>query len=472
MKKLLLLLAAGLFFVSCAKDGETCPDENKVKIVSDNLVYTEAPVGVTKRYFVEVESEQMDVSRIRWYVDGQEKGRGSEFIYTTEFGNHTVSYSVPSGCSVSGMELFGGAAVNIYTTDGVYILNEGSGVAKTRGVNKYLYSAGSVSNFIKGDYESFGVTPQFIANWAGYIYVVSAYVKSWDGNSEGVAFSSFDAQSGDLIKAVKDVNSNNDNTLSNLRAFAGLTPEMGVLTSAKGAYVVTIDEGNFTIGTTPIKGTTNGASSVFVTDGYVFIISDNKALAYSMKGFGENSTPVELGDAKFGFVQSKDGNVWASNGSHLLKINTADLSVSQVTIPVTIESSMSPWKQPAWAASTKENALYFASNLWSAATSVAKYDIETGTFTSDFLTTSDIDNYSYFYSTSLYYDADREELLCSAIKGYGADGAYNGIFSFDDNKSKTSSVLYDTTGSEYGASDMFFPAMMAPIKRFADTAQY
>lgn len=436
--------------------------EAKLNVLKDNLFYSEIPVGTTKRYRVTLENKNADLSQLKWYVDNVEQGSGEEFVYTAVAGNHTVSYSIPAEYSATGTKIAKSVSANVYTSDGVFILNEPNMTASEnmRSVNKYTFGSNTVERFfITGDYTTMGTTCQYIANWSGVIYVISSYTNS------GVAFSSFDAKSGAHIKSEADVNSNKSSSLSNVRAFAGVTPEKGVITTKNGAYIVNLNKGNFSIETTPLQGTESGAFSVFVTDGYVFIInSANNALAYKADELSSTATPVTLGSAKVGFVQSKDGYVWAANGSTLLKIDTYDLSVSEVTISAQIQSSTAPWKQVSWVASSKENVMYVASSSWSTASSVFKYDIDTNTVTENFLTTSDIDNHSYFYATSLYFEPVLGELFCSTIKGYGGDSAYNGLFSFDESGTKKTSVLYDTT--DLGGKEMFFPAMMVPVKNF------
>ena len=440
------------------------PEEKKITYKADNLFYSELPVGIEKVYRIEVESQELDPNMVKWYVDGTLRAKGLEFNYVTEAGNHTVSYSIPAEYSITGEEVTKGVSANVYTSNGVYILNEPNmtGAESIRGINRHIFGTNTVDRFIIGDYTQFGTTNQYIANWAGVLYVVASYPQS------GVGFSSFDATTGDFIHAVESVNGLGS---AQVRAFAGITPEQGVITTATGAYIVELNGGNFSIGTQAVNGTENGVFNVFVTDGYVFMITkDGKAIAYKAENFSETSEYTEIGNANSGFVQSKEGYVWAADKSqNLLRIDTKDLSSETINIGVSVGFSSSPWKQVAWVASTKENVMYFTNNNWAAASSVIKYDITTNTVTQNFLTTEDIENYSYYYATSFYYEPVRGELICSAIKGYGANGAYNGLFGFSDSGTQNWKVLYSTNpdSSAPDYKDMFFPAMMAPIKNFS-----
>ncbi len=227
---------------------------------------------------------------------------------------------------------------------------------------------------------------------------------------------------------------------------------------------MTLENGNFEIGTDKIKGTENGANAVIVTNGYIFVMTKSEgAKVYKAEGFTAESEPVKVFDnVTTGFVQSKDGSVWAAKSKDYLKINPLDLTSESVTIDAAAPA-FSSTKQPAWVASTTENAMYFT-----ASSGVAKYDITTGTLTNPFLTKADDFDGYMLYSTSLYFDPQRGELFCSTIKGYGPASAYNGLFSFTGDGTKMTNVLYDTTDSEiYGEKDMWFPAMMCSIKNFA-----
>lgn len=470
MKKLLLFLSLSSFLLAgCGKSTSDDDVKGSLTVKSDNLFYIESSVGVEKRFRVTVDGPEVKPEMILWYVDGNMECVGNDFTYLTKAGNHKIGYLIPAKYSATGSDIAKEVSVNVYSSDGVYILNEpgfGSG-EDMRGVNRYKFGGSTVERFIKGDFNTFASTDQYIANWNGVIYVVASYVDN------GVSFSSFDADRGTFIKAEQNVNNlalkGDYSTESGLRAFAGISPELGVLTTKAGAYVVELNGGQFTVGSTVVKGTGAGAYNVFVTDGYVFIISGDKALAYKADGFGVNSEPVVLGEAKVGFVQSKDGAVWAANGADLLRIDPLTLKTETLQTGAEITYSQMPWRPAPWVASTAENVMYFAKDEYGTGKEVYKYDITEKTLKSQFLTQSNFDE-QMLYSTSLYYDSQRSELLCSTVKGYGPDGKYNGLFSFKDDGTKVGSLVYDTN-TGYGANDMWFPAMMCPIKVFASSVK-
>lgn len=448
MKNLFFLFAfiGAVLFAGCSDDDSEITELPKVFITGSNLYYNEVQVGNPQHYWVNLDdSQSRETESIVWYVNGSEMGKGAQFKYTPSVaGNYVIKYAVKNGQSRE-------VSVKAYSSKGILILNEPnmSASEETRGVNSFLFGGTTVDRFIQGNYQQFGATAQFIANWSGKLYCISPYTQS------GVAFSQF-KEDGTFIKAIAALPNNEMG-----RAFAGIDQKRGILTTAKNAYLVDLD--NFTIDQTPLKLSAN-AANVFVADGYVFLIAGGKVLAYKADGLSANTNPVVLGNGTAGFVQSMDGAVWAANGNEFLRIKTADLSSEVLPIPdgVVLKFSNSPWKQCSFVASTKENALFFTNDGgWGTAKFAYKYDIDSKTL-KELFSGDNVDNYM-LYSTSLLYDTERDELICSAIKGYGSDSAYNGLFFFDAKAGTLKSkVLYVTAPAT--SKDMWFPAMMAQMK--------
>lgn len=458
-KKLFLFVFMGIFlFSGCSDDdsaGVIVPEGEKVCVVGDNLYYNEAQLGATLRYWVELENaaQSDNGDHVVWSVNGTEVGRGTRIEYTpTVAGDYVVKYTVESDYSHSGASLTREVAAKAYSSKGILILNEPnmSASEETRGVNSFLYGGTTVERFIQGNYQQFGATNQFIANWAGKIYNIAPYTQ------QGVAFSQF-KEDGTFVKAIATTP---DGAMG--RAFVGIDKKQGVWTTANNAFLVNLED--FTVNETPLRASAN-AANVFVTDGYVFLIANGNVLAYKATSLSSTTNPVILGNGTAGFVQSKDGYVWAANGGEFLKINPKDLSSEIVPIPdgVQFKFSKSPWKQCSFVASTKENALFFTNDGgWATASAVYKYDIEQKSLNKEFIVADKFENYM-LYSTCLHYDTEQDELVLSAIKGYGSDGSKDGLFFFDAKTgTKKSMVLYETTPST--SMDMWFPAMIVPMK--------
>lgn len=434
------------------------PFEDKVAVISDNLYYNEIQLASSYTYWVNAEGNNAD-NVIKWYLDNELVATGTEYTYTpTAAGSYDIKYTIAQAYSTTGEEVTKVVSPKAYSSTGVYILNEPNmtGAETIRGINKHVWGEDSVTRFVEGDYTMFGSTNQYIQNWAGKLYVVASYPQS------GVSFSRFDALTGEFDSAHESVNGA---ASAELRSFAGISPSLGVIALKSGAYLVDLD--NFTVESTELKNSAD-AKNMLVSDGYLFVICTNGAIAYKIDGLSTDTEPIVLGSATAGFVKSKDGNIWAASGNTLLCIDPKTLEVSTRSIPnsLTISFSSSPWKQVSWVASTTENCFYFTKDSWGTAYYVYKYDIDAET-ADTFLEKEDFDSYM-LYATSLHFDAQRNELVCQGIKGYGTSSYYNGIWGYDGStETKSFGVIYDTTDDNvYGDKDMFFPAMMAPIKNY------
>ena len=442
---------AGKASLSTGFDFET-PFEMGVK--SDNLYYNETQLGVAQNYWAILEDESK-ASAIKWFVNDTEQATtGTDFTFTPSTkGTYTIKYKVGSTSKE--------ATTKVYSSAGVYILNEPNmtGTESIRGINKHVWGEETVTRFVTGNFQQFGTTNQYIQNWAGYLYNVASYPQN------GIAFSRFNAETGAFDKAI----AKSTITSSNNYTFAGITPELGVAVSDRGAFLV--DLTTFTPQTIALSGS-SGAKNSFVADGYLFLIADGSAKAYKIDNLSTETEPTVLGSANTGFVKSKDGYVWAANGGTLLQINPRDLSTQTKTIPngAQIKFEGSPWKQTPWVASTTDNTFFFAKIAgWFGPTSVYKYDIDSETLTDGFITKNTETGFEYgLYGTSLYFDSQRNELVCQGQKGFGANADYNEITGFNGTTgARTFKVLYDTADREvYPYKDMFFPAMMAPIKQY------
>lgn len=436
--------------------------EDKVNILRDNIYYNETQLTVEQNYWVVLakDHDEADTDKsIKWYVNNEFVRGGVDFQFTPEaVGEYIIKYVVFDHYSTTDKTVSKETMVKVFSSKGVYILNEPNmtAVEEMRGINKHIFGSKTVDRFIIGDYNSFGTTNQYIENWNGVIYNVAPFAQ------EGVIFSSFDAIKGTFLKAVKSIPGSN----TQANTFVGVTPELGVLATSNGAYLVNLSD--FTLSSAVLKGS-ESAYDLFVRDGYLFIIASDKAIAYKIDNLSTDTEPTILGDANTGFVQSKDGYVWAANGNTLLRINTKDLSVEEKSLPNDVEITFPqyPWKHVSWVASTTENTFFFTRNVGWSSKAICKYDIETGTINEDFvLSSEEMDNYM-IYGTALLFNPELDELICQTLKGWGADSAFSGIHMFNSKSgAKNSEVLYNTKSEKYGDKDMWFPAMMSPIKTY------
>ncbi len=416
-------------------------------VINHNLHYCEIQQGISPTFWVTLK-DGVDPSTVEWYYNNFSSGTYGE-SFTLNSPSKGI-YNIECRIGNESVE----ATVKVYTSPGVYILNEPNmtGSESIRGINKHIWGETTVSRFVTGSYEQFGITNQYIQNWNGRLYVVAPYSQS------GVSFSSFNAQDGTFIKAHKTLNGDG-------RTFSGIDEQRGVISTTTGVYIVNLED--FSVASEPLMES-SASNSTLVSDGYLFVISNNFVNVYDIDELSPETTPTTLGAATAGFVKSKDGAIWAANGTTLLRIDPMTLTTTTHTIPdgVSIKFSSAPWKQVSWTASSSENAFYFTKDSWGTGSAIYKYDIDNQTLVT-FIEKSDFDNYM-LYGTSLYFDAERGELIAQGMKGYGDNSDYNGIWGYNGSTGdKNFTVLYETTDRDiYPYKDMFFPAMMTPIKNF------
>lgn len=436
-------------------------DEDKVSVVRDNLYYHEMQINTSKSYFVTLDKELIDDEAVVWSINDIEVATGVSFDYVpTMEGVAEVKYTISQYYTTSGVEESDSVDFVAYSSDGVYILNEPNMTAEEsiRGVNKYIFGSDTVTRHIVGDYTTFGTTNQYITTWDSDLYVVASYPMS------GVSLSKFEAETGEFIAAIDEFPGCSS---YGVRAFEGVNYEMGVVTTAYGAYIINLADMSYDDDDTLFES--YDSKNLCVADGYLFMIVGSTLQAYPIDSLSTTTEPIVLGSATCGFTRSKDGQLWAANGNTLVAINTEDLTISERSIPdgVSVVYSTSPWKQVALVASTEENLLFFNKESWGMGSSVYKYNIDTEELQAEFVVRDQLESH-YLYATSLYYDSANNNLLCQTIKGYGTSSAYNGIFSFNATTGvNVSSVLYDTSEADlYGSKDMWYPAMMTAIKNY------
>ena len=96
---------------------------------------------------------------------------------------------------------------------------------------------------------------------------------------------------------------------------------------------------------------------------YIFVINVKDGVYVYSKADRSLVRSEVLCPAHIGFVQSKDGNIWASDGPSLYCINPKTLAVTKTDLPEGLEvyTDQWAWKPAMFDASATENVLYFAS---------------------------------------------------------------------------------------------------------------
>lgn len=426
--------------------------DEKYEILGDNLYYNEIQLGASKTLWVQPKElkEGSKAEGIVWYVNDAKVGTGVSYTFTpTKEGAYAIKYKIASENSTTDKEQSKLFNMVVYKMDGIFILEESnmSAAESCRGVSQHKFGTTTVEDYIKGDFTSFGLTEHYFQNWAKNLYNLSGLT------TQGVALSKF--STGNAPKMLASVASFD----APVKTFSGVNEEIGIITTTS-AHILDLK-------TLAVKGKlkgSEGATNTLVADGYAFVITTEGAKAYKVDGLSATTEPKLLGAATIGFVQSKDGSVWAFNKTELLRINTSDLSTTVIPLPAGVEAknSKNPWKQFSLAASEKENAIFWVNdNGWATGKEVYKYMTDTNTLLKDFIV---IPDGPMLYGPSILYNAEADQLICITLKGYGPDFSSSTLHFFNaSTAAKLNEVAFST---DEGGKSVWANAMLAPIKNY------
>ncbi len=138
-------------------------------------------------------------------------------------------------------------------------------------------------------------------------------------------------------------------------AFALIDDARGVLTTTKGAYVVTLNP--LALGE-KFTGDVTGTQDVVVSNGHIFITTNSALKVYNASTLDFEQ---DLAIAKTGFAQA-GGFLWAANATKLLKIDAKSLTAEEITLPdnLSVFYNSFVYTPTGLQASPQGDALYFA----------------------------------------------------------------------------------------------------------------
>ena len=225
------------------------------------------------------------------------------------------------------------------------------------------------------------------------------------------------------------------------RAFVGVDDTRGLVSTSTGVFPLNLT--NITLGAA-IAGVTGEVTDMFKSGNYIFIMSVKDGIV--ALNANDYSVAKKLGTAVSGFVQSKDGSVWAASKTQLKKINAATLAVDSITTNFPVFYNEFTYTNSSIVASTGENAIYIISGT----NKVYKYlPGQATSLNTPFIT---LPSGQYFYGKGLWYDAARNLLVLNSNTNlYGAD-INNQLYIHN---AVTGALLHSTTYKGY-----FFPGMM------------
>jgi len=294
--------------------------------------------------------------------------------------------------------------------NGFYIVSEGNFGAAAGDINYYDYDKDSVYKYVysaENPGKKLGTsstTMQFGTVYNDKLYLV--------GKNDG-PFVAVDAAT---LKETGRVDSlpGHDG-----RAFVGVDDSRGLLSTAVGLYPVTL--GSLTLGT-KISSVDGEVKDMIKSGNYIFVISAKDGiLALNANDY---SLAKKLGTAVSGFVQSKDGTVWAASATQLKKINAATLAVDSIATGFPVYFNEWTYTNSSMVASTTENAIFIISGN----NKVYRYTGDAASLGTAFIT---LPAGQYFYGKGIGYDKTRNYLILNSNTNiYGAD-ANNTIYIYN-----------------------------------------
>lgn len=168
--------------------------------------------------------------------------------------------------------------------------------------------------------------------------------------------------------------------LGQVMDFTVFDASTGYITCSNGVYKVGLNPLSFDT-KNQIYAERNGGRDICAAGGKLYFIFSNKVYAYDP---ATGNAAVEIGAASTGFVTLRDGSVWAANNTQIVRINTADNSVTTFETgdySLYFNSTFTPCSL---SASPDEKNLYFIKQVkqgWSTSgKALCKYDVATGAF--------------------------------------------------------------------------------------------
>ena len=250
-----------------------------------------------------------------------------------------------------------------------YVLNEGQFGKTPASINYYNDKKWTLKLFQTANAgKTLGITGVDAVFDNGKVYAVS---------KQKVLLSQADAATFKEIARIED----KDNPIGvngQAYSFCVANAQKGVLTTNQGAYEVNLSP--LSIGK-PLshieldkkKNNPTYCGNITKVGEYVFLINNGIVKVYKA---ADLSFVKELGEAVSGFVQSKDGNLWATNKTELVKIDPRSLNVSRITLDKSIsvyyDDASFVYHPATLAASLNDNALYFVSAQGSGSSMVGR----------------------------------------------------------------------------------------------------
>lgn len=320
-------------------------------------------------------------------------------------------------------------------TKGIFVVNEDWFGTDNGSVN-FMDEYGNFKYRVyraENDGEKLGITTQF-----GTVYGENFYLVSKQGHRLVVA----DANTMKKKAVIDEIGADG-------RAFVGVTPSLGYISTSNGIYQFDIE--NLTVGEM-ITGTDGQTGNMLKVGKYVFAVQANKVLVLENNAVSSTIT----GEAYGGMTLGANGKVYIGAGSKLIEINPSDLSTSAITLPsgVSIPSSWGAWNAGSLTSSVDKNYIYWGvSSGWSGAKDLYRYEIgNPSSLDAPFIT---LDDPYELYGAGMRIQPETNNVIVTGKKsGWGANSEDNVLVKYDG-----------TTGEKISSTQLenyyWFPATIA-----------
>ncbi len=289
--------------------------------------------------------------------------------------------------------------------------------------------------------KSLGVTTQF-----GTIYGNRFFFMSKQGPRLVVA----NANTMKEQVSIEEFVANESGNKSDGRAFVGVTPEKGYISTTKGIYLFDIN--TLTVGAI-IENTSGEVGNMLRAGNYVFAEKTNEI--YIIDATTNQIVKTIAGTSISGVVQALDGYVYVGSKSKLLKVDPYTLEQQEIALPSGIEIPSAfgwAWYAGSFCASATENALFWSKpGGWSGSNIIYKYVIgDESSLSAPFIT---LESGMELYGAGLrVHPATNQVYVTGKKSGWGDNSLYNKLYVFDG-----------STGAEVSRKELepyyWFPAM-------------
>ncbi|WP_119080745.1 DUF5074 domain-containing protein [Chitinophaga alhagiae] len=338
----------------------------------------------------------------QWSVNGAPVGTDSVYTFEAkESGSYRITFRMSNAAGIDSL------TYNIKVwgryENGFFVLNEGWFGTETGSVHFYEYGTDTVRTWVY-KHENPGKTLGGVMNTLQYgaVYNGKLYMVVKAGGPLVVADALTLKETGRIDKPAG----------GDAMTFVGIDNTRGLLSAGDGIYPLNLN----TLGLgAKLGGITGTVGNMLKAGDYVFVHSAKDGMVVlDAVTFGVVQVPTK---ATIGFVQAKNGDVYAAKDSMLMSINPATLKLDSVKMPFKAAAPWGAWRSVSMAASAKEDNVYIIEpgKNWSYGTKLYRYAVgNAASLNEPFITLPDG---QYFYGAGVAYDARTNELVITTING-------------------------------------------------------